>query len=200
MSIELPDFVALDPGLYYIPVAQVWVRPWIKDNTGKLVKDADGDWIYVGDCDEVKTSFTVTRQSRYARDQRVRTKVVDRVTQVEMGFSFKAMQHSGLVRAMSMFDVLTGRTGAAASTLINIGIVSQYDLEVIVENVGEQGPEGKFLFHRAQIAPEGDLMLGGSEDFVGADFKGSVTSVPGLGLGVFAPKGVLLPGEVAPTP
>lgn len=199
MSITVPAFVALDPGLYYIPVAQVWVRPWVKDNTGKMVKGT-GDFIYIGDCDEVKTSFTVTRQSRYARDQRVRTKVVDRVTQVEMGFSFKAMQHSGLVRAMSMFGDIAGMTGAAADELINIGVLSQYDLEVIVDNVGEQGPEGKFLFHRAQVAPEGDLMLGGSEDFVGADFKGSITSVPLLGLGVFAPKGTLLPGEVAPAP
>lgn len=183
MPFTTPVFTALDPGLYFIPVAQIWVRPWVQNPTTGVWAKGTGDFINVGDCDEFKTSFATTRQTRYARNERVRTKVIDRVTQVDMSFSFKAMQHSALIRAMALLANIEDADENAPSEQINIGEVAQHDLEVLVVNVGEQGPEGKMLLHRCQSAPDGDHMWGGPDEFTGVDFKGSVLKVPTLGIG-----------------
>lgn len=197
MSISLPAYTALSPGLYLIAVAQIWLRPWVFNEVTKVWEKGTGDFIPLGDCDDFKTSFTTQKQSRFARDQRVRTKVLERVTQTEMGVAFKAMQHSGLVRAMSLLDELeAGDDETMPNRLINIGKVAQHDFEAIVDNVGEQGPEGRMLLHRMQVAPNGDQPWVGADEFVGHEFSGSAVSVPGLGLGVWAPRGTLLPGEV----
>jgi hypothetical protein len=194
--IVIPEYVPLDPGTYWIAVAQIWVRAWVFDNVTKTMKKGTGDFTAVGDHDEFKTSLANTFQARYARDRRVRTRAVNRLTQSEMTAGWKAMQHSGYNRAMALMSSLDGMSEALATTAIPILTVPQKDLEIIVVNMGDQGPEGALLLHRWQGGPTGDQIWGGAEDFVGSDFTGSVVDVPGLGIGLWAPKGVALPGQV----
>lgn len=180
---------SLDSILYAIPYSRVQLRPWVRDAQGKLVMSTnEDDWVEGGDFEEFKLGFSKSTKARYARNRKVRTKVKEVTDQQDWAASFTAMQHSDFIRAMALMSDLTGRTTGLPGE-IDIGTVAQHNLEIKVEVVGEDAPQGTLHLYLWQGAAEGDQAYI-ADDFTGAAFSGACVYVPGKGIGKWIPKAV----------
>lgn len=185
----------LSSDLYLFPFAAIRLRPWVKNGQTGLLERAPliTPFIPIGDCDDVKTNWTVERKTRKSRNQGSQQTVVNRVTGKELGVSWKAMQFTGLTRAMTLFADIAGKGVDQLAAEIEIGTEDQYDVEVEIEALSADGSQGTLTLYRVQCATEGDFTWAGGDDFAGADFKGTALSVPGLGAGGKASIGKFVP-------
>ena len=194
---EVNDVLSSD--LYLFPFAAVRLKPWVKNAQSGLLERAPiaTPFIPVGDCDDVKTNWTVERKTRKSRNQGTQQTVVNKVTGKELGVSYKAMQFTGFTRAMTLFADIAGLGVDQLVDAIEIGTEDQYDVEMEIEALSADGSQGTLNLYRVQLASEGDFTWAGGDDFAGADFKGTALSVPGLGAGGKASIGKFTPFAAA---
>lgn len=98
------SYKVLDSGLYSIPLAEVMYSI-----------PGSGVWHQFGDVDNFTLSITPTKISRFGKNGSTRTKRAEVVTQVDSVVSFRCMQFSQFVRAVSVLGKAETMVQAAVS-------------------------------------------------------------------------------------
>lgn len=98
------NYGVLSSGTYSIPYASV---------LAKLV--GTSKWILLGDVDSFSLTIEPQRQDRYGKDGSTRTLRASVVTQVDSTVSFKAMQWTSFIRALSVMGTATTQAQASAT-------------------------------------------------------------------------------------
>ena len=113
-----PAYQVLDNGLYKIGRAEVLFR-----------KIGTQEWFQFGDVDNFVLSITPTKVARYRKNAATRTKSKEIVNQIDSTVTFRCMQFSDFVRAVSVLGEVEPYTQAAVAagtytiTAVKVGAI-----------------------------------------------------------------------------